>query len=465
MDLQQKPQTPQKERERSLRRMRFTWFNYTEDDIKRIQQLPADACDYICYGHELCPDTGKPHLQGYVEFRCGTTFKQAQKRLLGRTPKKGTSPLRTLPANASRDKNIEYCKKAESADPAYPVKFFELVHNLRNQGRREAAMLFHDVVDTIDDGAELTDVIRIFPDLFIKHTTGMNAVFDILSNDKHIQNKKNEFLNWKPFIWQQKLINELIYNEPDKRSIIWYSDSHGNSGKSELVDWLALFHDAEWYENCKTADIAHAWKGKKICMFDFTKSLEGHINYAVIEAIKNGRIFSPKYNSKQKMFSRPHVVVFANYPPDMSKLIADRWDIRSIKREECVHPDLASNSLDSGHVIEDLTDPVCPSLDDAEITPGAIKELADNIADDIIFEDLTLTEDGYINKKINKVLIDDYIRIGDVTPDDFDWQTMSFASQQNARILLSQNSTICKIHHVMNCDWCGHLTKDGYLNI
>ena len=38
-------------------------------------------------------------------------------------------------------------------------------------------------------------------------------------------------------------------------------------------------------------------------------------------------MFSPKYESTSKLYNIPHVLVFANWMPDMSRLSIDRWDI------------------------------------------------------------------------------------------------------------------------------------------
>jgi hypothetical protein len=46
-----------------------------------------------------------------------------------------------------------------------------------------------------------------------------------------------------------------------------------------------------------------------------------------LEELKNGYVFSPKYESKNKSFPTPHVVVLMNETPDRSKLSADRYSI------------------------------------------------------------------------------------------------------------------------------------------
>jgi len=43
----------------------FTLNNYTDNDIEALNNL---TCRYICYGKEVAPTTGTPHLQGFVVF-------------------------------------------------------------------------------------------------------------------------------------------------------------------------------------------------------------------------------------------------------------------------------------------------------------------------------------------------------------------------------------------------------------
>ena len=54
---------------------------------------------------------------------------------------------------------------------------------------------------------------------------------------------------------------------------------------------------------------------------------EEQINYQVMESIKNGRVFSAKYESKMKVFDPPHVICFANFEPKREAMSADRWAI------------------------------------------------------------------------------------------------------------------------------------------
>jgi len=90
---------------------------------------------------------------------------------------------------------------------------------------------------------------------------------------------------------------------------------------------MSLKYDCIRFENGKSADIKHSYQGQEIVVFDFCRAMQNHVNYEVIESIKNGIMFSPKYESKMKIYKKPLVIVFANFEPDESKLSKDRWKI------------------------------------------------------------------------------------------------------------------------------------------
>lgn len=50
---------------RQSRKWIFTWNNYPPN-YRTI--LDAIECRYICWGEEVAPTTGTPHLQGFIAF-------------------------------------------------------------------------------------------------------------------------------------------------------------------------------------------------------------------------------------------------------------------------------------------------------------------------------------------------------------------------------------------------------------
>jgi len=65
-------------------------------------------------------------------------------------------------------------------------------------------------------------------------------------------------------------------------------------------------------------------------IFDVPRDNGNKISYKSVESIKNGMIYSPKYESKYKLFNSPHIIIFANEPPQLEKLSIDRWVVKEI---------------------------------------------------------------------------------------------------------------------------------------
>lgn len=145
----------------------------------------------------------------------------------------------------------------------------------------------------------------------------------------------------RPF--QQKIIR--LYNEePDNRTIHWYWDAAGGTGKTALAKHLCLKGDT-LYVSGKAADVKSGvtdWIVKKgtplrCVIFGIPRDAEGFISYGALEAVKDGIFFNTKYESQMVLYEPPHVFVFANFPPDTSKLSMDRWKIEDIGVQQPFH--------------------------------------------------------------------------------------------------------------------------------
>lgn len=139
----------------------------------------------------------------------------------------------------------------------------------------------------------------------------------------------------EPYGWQKEVM-KIINQDPDKRSIYWFYDEKGNKGKTTLCKYLVVKRDAIMLCG-KSNDMYHMLSKNEnptlICV-DVPRSSNEYINYGAIEQIKNGLIFSGKYEGKQLVFDAPHVFVFANEYPDVEKLSKDRWKIFNIDNME-----------------------------------------------------------------------------------------------------------------------------------
>lgn len=77
----------------------FTWHDYPEDCVERLRSLNYSYC---VYGKEICPSTGRPHLQGYLEFPHSKRMTTCYKYCPG---------IKRIEANGSAKANYTYCTK------------------------------------------------------------------------------------------------------------------------------------------------------------------------------------------------------------------------------------------------------------------------------------------------------------------------------------------------------------------
>nr|WAE42489.1 MAG: replication associated protein [Cressdnaviricota sp.] len=135
------------------------------------------------------------------------------------------------------------------------------------------------------------------------------------------------------YSWQAEIRNELL-EEPDDRTINWIWEDTGNTGKTQFCKYMHVHHKASFFQNAKTADIAYAIdESTKIVLFNIPRSSEEYFNYSALECLKDGIIFSSKYESGSKCFDSPHVYVFANFRPNLETMSKDRWRIRYITQD------------------------------------------------------------------------------------------------------------------------------------
>ncbi len=132
--------------------------------------------------------------------------------------------------------------------------------------------------------------------------------------------------------WQKQLI-EFVQGTPCDRKIKWVYDTVGGAGKTALCKHICYHYNA-LIVGGKSADIKNGIVNfnktqghyPEIVIFDLARSIN-KISYMAIEEVKNGLFFSGKYEGGMCLFNSPHVIVFANEPPESGKMSEDRWDI------------------------------------------------------------------------------------------------------------------------------------------
>lgn len=138
--------------------------------------------------------------------------------------------------------------------------------------------------------------------------------------------------------WQRELVAELR-EAPDRRTITWFFDEIGGSGKTEISKFImSTFPCSHFFSGGNFKDMSHAivkssWK-PKVVLVNLPRTADGKVSYGALEAIKDGLIQSGKYEGGFKIYAPPHVIVMANFLPDLQALSIDRWDIRHLRYNE-----------------------------------------------------------------------------------------------------------------------------------
>lgn len=137
-------------------------------------------------------------------------------------------------------------------------------------------------------------------------------------------------IKWKD--WQQ----EVLDLKNDERTIHWYYEETGNVGKTFLCKYMALTRNIILCEGKKN-DIFNQVNMMiekelmpEIVICDIPRTSYEYINYGAIEQLKNGLLYSGKYEGGLCVFPPPLVICFANKRPDVFALSEDRWNIVEI---------------------------------------------------------------------------------------------------------------------------------------
>lgn len=138
--------------------------------------------------------------------------------------------------------------------------------------------------------------------------------------------------------WQQEIYDVIKIECMDDRTINWYWDSKGKIGKTQFVKYCCFHIKAIMITKGKTSDLVNAifnadMDETNVVFIDIPRSGGNIVNYDALESIKNGIISNTKFETGMKLFNSPHVIVFANEPPDLTELSADRWNVVDLSKK------------------------------------------------------------------------------------------------------------------------------------
>lgn len=241
----------------------FTFFVETKDEWLQFSKNFKEKDKFI-YGFEICPETKRFHLQGYVEFHKKCRPMELIKDIFPHWEK----------ARGTRSQNLVYCSK----DGEIQVQGFNLATDMERE-----------LVDPLED----------------KHLRPFQQwIVDLCKTPCKPNDRRIYWVYDNGNTGKSALCKHLCITN---NCIVMSGNAH------DIKHGIA-----EHIKNKKQLNV---------CCFHYTRSIEKFVSYEALESIKDGMFFSGKYEGSMVLFNTPHVFVFANFPPEKEKMTSDRWSI------------------------------------------------------------------------------------------------------------------------------------------
>jgi len=243
----------------------FTCFNM--EQLENLKKISLDGgVEKMIVGKEVCETSQREHYQGFIEFK-------KRQRVIGSKIVGSINQVHwtRMSKNATVSQNYDYCTKEGCVvvNKGFHLEVPKVTRNMLNDKQKKIYDMFNNVTPTQN---------RI-----------INYLYD----------KKGGF---------GKTLISLCFHDANP------SDTLVVSGNPRDI-YCGLKGHFEKYNSYPKYIIQDQPRGKR------------GFNGIALEKIKDGLIFSSKYESSSIRLPSVHVIVFSNFPPDTDRLSSDRWNI------------------------------------------------------------------------------------------------------------------------------------------
>lgn len=178
---------------------------------------------------------------------------------------------------------------------------------------------------------------KTLADAITKCATKPTDVMGVEKTWKLLNKQEYEKCNIELRDWQKEVLEWI--SSPVDRKVNWIYDEIGGMGKSTFCDYLQdhlsdkvlVLTQLGGEKDCATIleGFCETNRTFDTIIIDFPRDAENRKVYGSLECFKNGRMTSIKYQGKTVRFNKCHVIVMANFPPEVEKMSMDRWNIRN----------------------------------------------------------------------------------------------------------------------------------------
>lgn len=258
------------------RRFSWTLHDWTDQHQEHLRDLLRQGTfSYVIWGREICPETGRRHLQGYLE----TTRKTTWSRLVKTFRRQGITTIHLEPSRGNQASNVTYCQKEGD---------WEQHGAMMSQGKRSDLKA---AVEAIKSGANVKTMWNDHTAVMIRYSKGiMEAISALRPSSFEVRHQLEEFdQGWR----------EILDSVDWTRSLIFW----GNSGigktsfakailpKSLLVRHLdqLLSYNSGNYDGIIFDDMSfnHLPRESQIHLTDIDEDSAIHIRYTIATIPRN----------------------------------------------------------------------------------------------------------------------------------------------------------------------------------
>lgn len=226
---------------RSSRNWCFTLFYYVWENITLLLAL---QCRGIIFQEEMCPQTNRPHLQGFIRFNRALRMDEI-KDLLGEDMQHIHLEMARAPAKA-----IEYCRKGET-------RFGECYEEGDLSFQQGKSSELADCYDLIAQGASYREIVQQYPLQCILHPNGIRFARDYSQEPDTWRDVKVYAITGPSGAGKTRAVYKHfsgIYKmpRPSTNGVVWFGsyDGHETLLIDDFYGWIAysqLLHILDGY--------------------------------------------------------------------------------------------------------------------------------------------------------------------------------------------------------------------------
>ncbi len=259
---------------RRTRGFRITWFKGEHTWAHIHEVMDTIVCMYIVYQEEICPETERRHIQGYVYFANGKSLETVRNSFEG-------ADIRL--AHKSAEVNKAYCTKIESRRPGGRTRERGI---MPEQGAR------HDINDArLDIEAGMNDF-----DMFVKHGILWARYRTAFIAHRAAMVKPRNFWTKTLTLWGKTGIGKSVRAR-------WNAEQNGGNVATMLLprDQTSMV----WGDGCINADT--------IIIEDL--ELPGNFNYGVFKTMLDWTPMLMPVKGMSMQWAPHHVIITSNHDP------------------------------------------------------------------------------------------------------------------------------------------------------